>query len=319
MADIVARLEIQSPDGFRSIDIELGGVCTIGRGNQNTITLEDSSVSRQHAIIDCQSNSACYATDAGSRNGTFINDVRISARTRLYDGDSLRIGEVPIRVLLADSIRINAQSMAANPTVVITVSRLVTVLVADIRDFTPLARRLGEKRLSSVLSEFTRLAGEELDKAGAASQKYIGDAVMGVWDHGTDSAEAESVVPALRTVSRLFRIVTPLKQQFDLDEPIRIGAALNTGLAIVGNLGSRAAADYTAVGDTINKAFRLETASKQVHLDLVIGSSTWDLLNSGLQSCFQPCTVTLKGYDQPEGAYGTSAVQLESCLGAQDN
>jgi adenylate cyclase len=219
-----------------------------------------------------------------------------------------------MRILFTETAQIDAQSIGASPTVVITSARFVTVLVADIRDFTLLTRRVGEKRVSDVISEFTRLAGEELDSAGAATQKYIGDAVMGVWDHGTDPPGAESVAPALLSVSRLFAIVAPFQQQFGLDDPVRIGAALNTGLAIVGNLGSRAAPDYTAVGDTINKAFRLETASKQVQLDLVIGSSTWGFLSPDLQSCFQRCTLTLKGYEQPEGAYGTSALQLESCL-----
>src|SRR5262245_58028959 len=98
MAVIVGRLEIQSSGGPQSVPIELGGVCSIGRGSQNTIVLEDSSVSRKHAIIDCQSGNDCYVTDAGSRNGTFINDVRVAARTRLRHADCLRIGEVPMRV-----------------------------------------------------------------------------------------------------------------------------------------------------------------------------------------------------------------------------
>jgi adenylate cyclase len=312
MADIVARLEMEGPGGTRSIPIELGGVCSIGRGTQNTIMLEDSSVSRKHAIIDCQSSNDCHVTDAGSSNGTFVNDVRVAARTRLRHGDSLRIGEVPMRVLFAETTQINAQSMAASPTVVITSARYVTVLVGDIRDFTGLTRRVGEKRVSDVIREFTRLAGEELDQAGAATQKYIGDAVMGVWDHGPDPPRPDDVMPALLTASRLFRIIAPFQQQFGLDDPVRIGAALNTGRAIVGNLGSRVAADYTALGDSINKAFRLETASKQVNLDLVIGSSTWSFLSPELQACFEPCVFSLKGYEQPEVAYGTSIVRLNS-------
>jgi adenylate cyclase len=319
MADIVARLEMESPGGTRSIPIELGGVCSIGRGTQNTIILEDASVSRKHAIIDCQSSNDCYVTDAGSRNGTFINDVRIAARTRLRHGDCLRIGEVPLRVLFEEAGQVSTQSIIASPTMVITSARYVTVLVADIRDFTGLTRRVGEKRVSDVISEFTRLAGEELDRAGAATQKYIGDAVMGVWDHGSDPPRPQDVMPALLSASRLFGIVARFQQQFGLDDPVRIGAALNSGLAIVGNLGSRVAADYTAVGDSINKAFRLETASKQVDLDLVIGSSTWTFLSPDLQACFQPCVLSLKGYDEPEGAYGTSAVRLESRLAGSPN
>ena len=180
-------------------------------------------------------------------------------------------------------------------TVLITAARYVTVLVADIRDF-------------------TRLAGDELDRAGAATQKYIGDAVMGVWDHGSDPPRAENVMPALLSVSRLFEIVAAFQQRFELENPMRIGVGLNTGLAIVGNLGSRAASDYTALGDTINKAFRLETASKQVNHDLVVGSSTWGFLSPDLQSCFQPCVVELKGYEQPEEAYVALAAKLGSCI-----
>jgi adenylate cyclase len=315
MADIVARVEIENPAGTRSIPIELGSVCSIGRGTQNKIMLEDDSVSRNHAIIDCQSSNDCYVTDAGSRNGTFINDVRVGTRTRLRHGDCLRIGEVPMRVLFAETSEINSESIGASPTVVITAARHVTVLVADIRNFTVLTRRVGETRISDVIREFTGLAGEELDRAGAATQKYIGDAVMGVWDHGSDPPNAENVIRPLLSASRLFEIVAVFQERFGLDDPVRIGAALNTGLAILGNLGSRTAADYTALGDTINKAFRLETASKQVDYELVIGSLTWGCLSPDLQSCFQPCELTLKGYDQPEGAYGTSAARLGSCLG----
>ena len=87
---------------------------------------------------------------------------------------------------------------------------------------------------------------------------------------------------------------------------------MNTGLAVLGNLGSRAASDYTALGDTINKAFRLESASKDIQHDLVIGKFTWECLSSDLQSCFHPCMVTLKGYEQPEVAYGTSGDSLDA-------
>ena len=71
-----------------------------------------------------------------------------------------------------------------NSTTLITAIRHVTVFVADIRDFTGLARHLGDELLSNVIGEYMRVAGQALDKAGATTQKYIGDALMGVWDHG---------------------------------------------------------------------------------------------------------------------------------------
>jgi adenylate cyclase len=222
----------------------------------------------------------------------------------------VRIGATTITFSFTETGEIDSESIVSPKTILVTASHYETVLVADIRDFTGLTRRLGEKRLSDVIGEYMRLAGEELHRAGAVSQKYIGDAVMGVWDHGSDAPLAGAVLPALATAVKLFGIAAAFQERFALDDPLQIGVGINTGPAILGNLGSRAASDFTAVGDTINKAFRLESASKEVGHDLVIGSATWECLNSDLQSCFHPCIVSLKGYEQPEGAYGASGSSL---------
>lgn len=306
MGEIVARLELASSEGTRSIPIESGSICSIGRDAQNTIVLDDASVSRRHVMIDCQPAGDCYVIDSGSRNGTFLNGSRVGARARLNHGDRLKVGTVPATFWLAKSNQADVHRVGSNSTTLVTAMRHVTVLVADIRDFTGLARRLGEKLLSNVIGEYMRVAGEELDTAGATTQKYIGDAVMGVWDYGPDPPVTGAVGPALACAVRLIDIAGDSQKRFGLDFPLKIGAGMNTGLAVLGNLGSRAASDYTALGDTINKAFRLESASKEVQRDLMIGRSTWECLSSDLQSCFHPCMVTLKGYEQPEVAYGTS-------------
>ena len=91
------------------------------------------------------------------------------------------------------------------------------------------------------------------DKAGATTQKYIGDALMGVWDHGPDAPSADAIRPPLACALRLFDIAADLQKRFGMDIAVKIGVGMNTGLAVLGNLGSRAASDYTALGDTINK------------------------------------------------------------------
>jgi adenylate cyclase len=306
MAEITARLELETPDARRSIPVEAGNAVSIGRGAQNTIVLRDESVSRKHAVVDCQAGNDCYITDAGSRNGTFLNDARVGTRVRLHHGDRLRIGTATITFWCAETSEFDLESSISPKTTVLTAHRYVTVVVADIRDFTGLARRVGEKRLSEIIGEYIRLAGEELDGAAATSQKYIGDAVMGIWDHGSEPPFCGAVLPALAGALRLFGVAATLQERFGLDAPLKIGVGMNTGPAILGNLGSRAASDFTALGDTINKAFRLESASKDVHHDLVIGGATWECLSPDLKSCFHVCTVTLKGYEQPERAYGSS-------------
>jgi adenylate cyclase len=312
MGEIIARLELARSEGTQSIPLELGSICSIGRDAQNTIVLDDASVSRRHVMIDCQSPGDCYVIDSGSRNGTFLNGARVGARTRLNHGDRLKVGTVPVTFWLDKSRQADGQHIGSSSTTLVTAVRYVTVVVADIRDFTGLTRRLGETLLSNVIGEYMQIAGEELGNAGAATQKYIGDAVMGVWDYGPDPPVADAVRPALTCAVRLFDNAADFQKRFGLEAPLKIGVGMNTGLAVLGNLGSRAASDYTALGDTINKAFRLESASKDINHDLVIGRSTWECLSSHLQSCFHPCVVTLKGYEQPEVAYGTSGDLLNA-------
>jgi adenylate cyclase len=310
----VAHVEVSTAQGVHSIPIEPDTICSIGRGSQNTIVLDDASVSRRHAMIDCQPHGDCYIIDVGSRNGTFLNGSRVTTRTRLSNGDSLRIGTVPVTFWLAGSGVDTHPSVNLSNTQLITVTAYVTVLVMDIRDFTGLSRRLGETRLSGFIGEFMRLSGEVLDGYGASTQKYIGDAIMGVWDHGPQRPEPDAILSVLSSAAKVYGIVSETPRAFDVDTPIRIGAGINTGVAVMGNLGSAAAADYTALGDAVNKAFRLETASKEISEDMLMGSFTYKCLGSGLQPWFTPHTVSLKGYEKPETAYAISVASLTMAL-----
>ncbi len=90
-----------------------------------------------------------------------------------------------------------------------------------------------------------------------------------------------------------------MEAEFALPRPLRFGGAINTGLASIGNMGSGSSADFTALGDTVNKAFRLETASKELAADLVIGEATLNALAPPLDPAARPrgAAVALKGYD----------------------
>jgi adenylate cyclase len=115
------------------------------------------------------------------------------------------------------------------------------------------------------------------------------------------------------------RITGGLQRQFQLAEPVRIGVGINTGMASVGNIGSIAASDYTALGDVVNKAFRLESATRAAGCDLLIGKDAkmWLGKIDGLESLFEPCTVTLKGYAEPVTAYRGSIADVEAFLAAR--
>jgi adenylate cyclase len=78
-----------------------------------------------------------------------------------------------------------------------------------------------------------------------------------------------------------------------LPDPLRIGAGISTGTAILGGT------DYTALGDTVNAAFRLEAATKTIGLGVALGQGAFEALESRQQALFRRHEVQLKGYEKP--------------------
>lgn len=296
--------------------LDSGAVCRIGRGDRNTIVLADNQVSRNHAMVQCMQTGEFCLTDLGSRNGTFLNQRRVTTPVILHSGDRIAIGSYEFR-FHGSCEPSRDPTIMAGETVVDFAQRLITVLVADIRDFTGLSRRLPEARLSEVISTFMREAGTALNEEGAWAQKYIGDAVMAIWLHKSDEPDLNDMIAVFKALSRIFEIAAALQSQFGLEAPIRIGAGINTGPACVGNMGSEAAADYTALSDAVNFAFRLESATKLVGCDLAMGPNTQEFLArvARMDELFQLHTVELKGYKEPKQVYATTcnstAVLLE--------
>lgn len=284
--------------------LERLAVCRIGRAAHSTIVLTDALASREHAMIRRDATGHCILSDSGSRNGTTLNGRPVTSPTRLADGDVIRIGqqEMKFRSLPEDDL---AEEEAAPATMIHLANSLISVLVIDIRGYTVLSREIGEERISAVMSDLFSRAGELLFRNKSWSQKYIGDAVMGVWVHNQPQVNSSELAMIIDTLAELRLIIDPLSQTYALPRPLFFGAAINTGYAQIGNMGSAAISDFTALGDTVNKAFRLETASKELGCDLVIGRATMDYLQPGLSPEQLPpaSQVEVKGYDAPETVY----------------
>jgi adenylate cyclase len=93
-----------------------------------------------------------------------------------------------------------------------------------------------------------------------------------------------------------------------LPSPLRLGAGVNTGLAILGGT------DFTALGDTVNAAFRLESATKGIGLSVALGERTHDELSLRMRSAFARQEVELKGYDGASIAWAISFEALHEML-----
>lgn len=291
---------------------------SIGRHPQCTVVLgEDPNVSRKHALVQREASGEYYLSDLGSRNGTTRNGLPVTSPVPLRDGDSFTIGshrfvfhQTAVRAAEADDLQA--------PTDVLVVERMITILVLDIRDYTGLARELGESRISELMNRLFHESGQLLKQQGSWAQKYIGDAVMAFWVHEGDGGAQHEVVLVLQSLAQLADAITKIGQDFELARRLAFGAGINTGLAVTGNMGSAGLADHTAMGDAVNKAFRLETATKEVGREILVGKATYDLIDvpQAVRALFARHTVSLKGYDAPEEALALALGDLPRVIEA---
>jgi adenylate cyclase len=302
----------------RTFDLTDLATLSIGRNPQSTVVLvDDPMVSRKHALVQRESSGEYYLSDLGSRNGTTRNGVPVTAPVPLRDGDSFTIGSHRF-VFHQPSDHAPEEQTYQEPTDVLVVERLISIMVMDIRNYTGLSRELGEARVSELMNELFHQSGRMLKEKGSWAQKYIGDAVMAFWVHDDHGGRPREILQILSSLVELSRIVADLNAEFDLPSPLRFGAGINSGLAATGNMGSAALADHTAMGDAVNKAFRLETASKEVGRAVVFGASTFGLLDApaGARPLFTTHTVLLKGYDEPEEVHALDLADLPLLLDA---
>jgi adenylate cyclase len=326
MSDLVqlCRSLLQGP----YLEAEIGGelrqfaladndMFRIGRSDKNEVVIADELASRQHAMLQRSEEGMVYLTDLGSSNGTFVNGARVSTPVILRSGDLISIGNHEFRfhqeVVQPPPAEEPDQLRATN---LFFKETLITVLVVDICDFTRLSQRIDAAKLSKLMGTFFREGGKVLEQRGAFAQKYIGDAIMAIWLHKKRAPEREELYAIFDGLSQLVAITAGLQQQFELQTPISIGAGINTGWASVGNVGSIALSNYTALGDVVNKTFRLESSTRQCSYELMLGPDTYKRLADTFDTSmlFEFCSMFLKGYDEPVTAYGADFSSLSSVL-----
>ena len=136
--------------------------------------------------------------------------------------------------------------------------QVVTVLFADVVAFTPLAERHRPEQVVGVLNELFTFLTEIVFRHGGTVDKFIGDCVMAVF--GAPVAHPDDPVRAVRAATDMmdWLDVGNAKWRKEIGRELQLGIGINTGEAVVGNLGSTKRMEYTVVGDTVNIAARLE-------------------------------------------------------------
>ena len=177
--------------------------------------------------------------------------------------------------------------------------RDITVMFVDIKNFTPMTEKLAPQDLVSLVNQVLSLCTSAILSENGTLDKYIGDAVMAIWNAPIDISQhqfhaavaALKIQDALITLNQQPQIMTLLNNAKLNPIGVRIGIA--SGLATVGNMGSAQRFDYSALGEPVNMAARAEQACKQVNADIVIAGELRD--KSQTLSCLDAGRLSFKG------------------------
>jgi adenylate cyclase len=317
------HLLLETAKGKHPLPLVGRGYWTVGRSKDNDLVIPDRCMSRNHAILQATAAGEYNLIDLGSRNGTFVNGRRVIIPVLLKNGDRLAFGKTEAEFYCPETEMPTdfsfPSTLGEGETSFLRERRLISVVVADMRNFTKLAKLLDDQILSALIGNWFRQAGNIVRQAESWVDKYIGDAIMAIWFHGRTEVSNERLLQIFRSVIDLNQMTQTLNSQYSLPFPLRIGVGINTGYAMVGNTGSGDHPDYTAIGDTVNAAFRFESATKEIPADVAIGETSYNSLAGveSLQQLFEQHTVTLKGYGTSTNVYGITFESLAKFFGRE--
>ncbi|MHC1790085.1 CHASE2 domain-containing protein [Solidesulfovibrio sp.] len=152
--------------------------------------------------------------------------------------------------------------------------RELTIFFSDLQGFTSISEGLGPQELTAFLNTYLTAMTDIILEEGGTVDKYEGDAIIAFWNAPLDQPDhaARAVRTALRCQRRLADMQPLFQEIVHRDVIMRVG--LNTGEAVVGNMGSNSRFDYTMLGDAVNLASRLEGINKQFGTQTMISQAT---------------------------------------------
>jgi adenylate cyclase len=191
--------------------------------------------------------------------------------------------------------------------------REMTIMFSDVRGFTTISEsyKHDPQGLTALMNRFlTPLTNAILARKGTID-KYMGDAIMAFWNAPLDDNEhqlnaCEAAVDMLERIDEL----NALREQEAADGghayiPLNVGVGLNTGICVVGNMGSDLRFDYSVLGDSVNLASRLEGQSKEYGFPIIVGSRT-ALAVKDKFAILELDFIMVKGKKEPEVIYAVA-------------
>src|SRR6056300_325369 len=152
--------------------------------------------------------------------------------------------------------------------------RTCTFLFTDLRGFTAMSEKVSPEEVTYIMNRVLTVQQEAVQSHGGMVDKYIGDAMMAIFNAPLDLKNHSKVAIdcAVEIIHQIHLLNKELKKE--KKPSVAIGIGINSGEAIIGNMGSENRFDYTAIGDAVNIAARLESATKERGVDILIGEQT---------------------------------------------
>lgn len=173
--------------------------------------------------------------------------------------------------------------------------RKVTIMVCDIRNFTTISERIKPEEVVDFLNHFFEQMIEAITSQQGILDKYLGDGFLAIFGSPTDDSyqEDHAVHAALKMREGLKSLNADWAKK--LGTEIQIGVGINTGSAIVGNIGTDVHMEYTAIGDTVNLASRIESATKELNTDILISEYTYIATDHSAFQFIELGEISVKG------------------------
>jgi len=175
------------------------------------------------------------------------------------------------------------------------VEKELTILFTDIRCYTQISETMSNAELFAFINQYLDIAVDVITKNNGFIDKFIGDAIMGLFPDGSDDA--------LRAVIELRRQLQQRNQETS-GAPIQIGVGIHHGCVTFGTVGTHARMDTTVIGDSVNLASRLESATKVYGIDTLLSEAAYHKLEHPEYFHIREVdTVKVKGKQQPVKIY----------------
>ncbi len=175
----------------------------------------------------------------------------------------------------------------------------ITILFSDIRSFTPLSEKMTPEEVFQFLNSYLSYMEPPIHEFRGFVDKFIGDAIMALFDFGNDQQEAHNAIEAALGMLKALKIYNTHRNKLNYPK-VSTGIGIHSGNVMIGTIGSSVRMDSTAIGDAVNLASRIEEMTKIYGASILISDSTFYNLRHPTRYCLRLIDrVAVKGKTEP--------------------